>query len=78
MIVYQVNKKDLEESDFQNVRKIKYSGDNLGDNLIIVQIPPRDNPGEERKKVIIHSPASDYNWELFRKVYFKNSTISNI
>ena len=46
MIVYQVNKKDLEESDFQNVRKIKYSGD----NLIIVQIPPRDNPGEERKK----------------------------
>lgn len=74
MIVYQVNKKDLEESDFQNVRKIKYSGD----NLIIVQIPPRDNPGEERKKVIIHSPASDYNWKLFRKVYFKNSTISNI
>ncbi len=74
MIVYQVNKKDLDESDFQNVRKIKYSGD----NLIIVQIPPRDNPGQERKKIVIHSPASDYNWELFRKVYFKNSTISNI
>ncbi len=74
MIVYQINKKDLDEKDFRNVRNIRYSGD----NLIIVQILPREHPGEERKKIVISSPASETNWQLFRRIYFQNSINSNI
>lgn len=74
MIVYQMYKKDLTNNDFDNVRKIKY----CDDNIILIQILPRSHPGEERKKVIIHSPASETNWKIFKNKYFRNEINSNI
>lgn len=73
MIVYRITKKNLDNNDFQFVRKIKYEDD----YIIITSVLPRLEK-EEKKKVIVTVPANEKNWMVFKQKFFNNEKTSNI
>lgn len=73
MIVYRITKKNLDDKDFEYVRKIKYEDD----YIVITSVLPRlDN--EEKKKVIVSVPANDKNRMVFKQKFFGYEKTSNI